>query len=61
MANPASRVQERRIDRLSLPSCPSCKTTTMAPVSRTDYVVYFRCPECGHIESVRKPNGRLGG
>jgi len=60
MANPASQVQERRIHRLSLPSCSSCRTTTMEPVTRTDYVVYFRCPNCGRVQSAPKPNGHLG-
>lgn len=61
MAEPASRVQDRRVDRVLAPSCPSChEVTEMTVVTRTDYVVYFRCPQCGRVESAPKPNGHLG-
>ena len=56
MADPASRVQDRRVDRIVPPFCFSCNAVTeMAVATRTDYVVYFRCEDCGRVQSVRKP------
>ena len=57
MADPAWRAQDRRADRIVPPSCSSCNDVTeMAVASRTDYVVYFRCEDCGQVQSVRKPH-----
>jgi hypothetical protein len=48
---------DRRRDRLAVPPCDECGSTATAVVSRTDYVLYVRCPACGLVWSVPKPNG----
>ena len=46
---------ERRMDRLAVPPCESCGSTTTAVVTRRDYVVYVRCKACGYVWSIPKP------
>ena len=48
-------VFERRAERLALPTCPSCSARDTHVATRTDYVIYLRCPPCGHIWSISKP------
>jgi tRNA(Ile2) C34 agmatinyltransferase TiaS len=45
---------DRREERLDSPACPHCGVR-MYVATRTDYAVYFRCVECGHVEGARKP------
>ena len=35
--------------------CPKCQSADVSVASRTPYVVYFRCTQCGEIWSVAKP------
>ena len=35
--------------------CPKCRSADVSVASRTPYVVYFRCTQCGEIWSVAKP------
>jgi len=49
--------ENREGDRIETPACPQCNTPAcMSVVSRTEFVIYFRCSQCGHVQSVRKPN-----
>ena len=48
--------EQRAVDRVDVPECPKCQTNAhMSVVSRSEYVIYFRCAQCGHTQSVRKP------
>ena len=48
-------VFERRADRLALPPCPACESRDTHVATRTEYVLYVRCPNCGNVWSVPKP------
>ncbi len=48
-------VFERRAERLALPSCPSCTARATHVATRTDYVLYLRCPKCANVWSIPKP------
>jgi hypothetical protein len=57
-----NRSFERRINRLPLPPCSACHTTThLRVVSRTDYVLYVRCGHCLEVWSLPKPDVRQMG
>jgi len=49
-------VFERRAERLALPACPACARHETYVATRTDYVLYLRCPQCFKVWSVPKPN-----
>jgi hypothetical protein len=46
---------DRRRQRIPVSPCETCGETRVAIASRTDYVVYFRCPDCRQFWSVPKP------
>lgn len=46
---------ERRERRVPEPPCPVCGGEQVAVVTRTDYVLYFRCAACAAVWSVPKP------
>jgi len=46
---------DRRMDRLQPPACPTCHANSSQVATRTEYVLYLRCPRCSHIWSVSKP------
>jgi hypothetical protein len=48
-------VFERRAERLALPPCLACDCRDTQVATRTEYVVYVRCPNCGDVWSVPKP------
>jgi uncharacterized Zn finger protein len=49
------QTHDRREDRLVVPPCPRCHAAETGVRLRTDYVLYLRCPPCGHVWSVPKP------
>src|SRR5712692_2698846 len=50
------KVDRRDVDRLTVHPCDHCETDHyLSAVSRTDNAVYFRCGQCGHVFSMRKP------
>jgi hypothetical protein len=49
------RKPDRRSQRIRVPPCETCGETRVAVASRTDCVVYLRCPDCCHVWSVPKP------
>ena len=52
---------DRRFARGDLPACPQCAKDEATIATRTDYVVYLRCPACFHVWSIPKPGAqRLG-
>ena len=53
MGSPA-HVPERRICRLAIEPCQHCGHDPQV-VSRTSFVVYVRCADCGEAWSVPKP------
>lgn len=58
---PEPHADNRREDRLTLPSCETCRTNGhVRAISRTDYAVYFRCAKCTQIFSRPKPRSHLG-
>jgi Zn ribbon nucleic-acid-binding protein len=46
---------ERRTQHIELPPCPECRSTDTSVATRTDYVVYARCADCGFVWSIPKP------
>jgi hypothetical protein len=50
-----SRLVERRVQRLVIPSCEACRSAHTQVVTRTSYVVYARCADCTHVCSFQKP------
>jgi hypothetical protein len=46
---------DRRLQRVPVSPCETCGETRVAIASRTDYVVYFRSPDCRQVWSVPKP------
>jgi hypothetical protein len=49
---------ERRAERLAMLPCPDCSAHETYVASRTDYVLYLRCPNCARIWSVPKPGAQ---
>jgi hypothetical protein len=50
---------DRRIDRLQPPACPTCHGADTQVATRTEYVLYLRCPRCAHVWSIGKPGSSL--
>jgi hypothetical protein len=46
---------ERRTDRRILPPCPDCDSRDTHVATRTEYVLYVRCPNCATVWSVPRP------
>jgi uncharacterized Zn finger protein len=43
-------------DRIVPHQCDHCGTDRhLSAATRTEFVVYFRCSQCGHIFSMQKP------
>jgi hypothetical protein len=40
---------------MQLPPCPDCGCALVRVLTRTDYVLYVRCPACLTLWSVPKP------
>jgi hypothetical protein len=51
---------DRRSQRISVTACETCGATRVAIVSRTDYVLYLRCPDCCQVWSLPKPGREPG-
>ena len=49
------RRDQRRRDRLAVPTCQSCGSPATTVVSRTDYVVYVRGTDCSWVWGLPKP------
>ena len=47
---------ERRTDRAAVPPCERCAREHVHVATRTAYVLYVRCADCGHVWSLPKPN-----
>ena len=52
---------ERRANRLVAPPCSACGRDRLRAILRTDYVVYFRCDDCGNVRSIAKPGEQMFG
>jgi predicted RNA-binding Zn-ribbon protein involved in translation (DUF1610 family) len=52
---------ERRRNRLKVPPCPECESHRTDIVCREQYVLYARCPDCGHVWAVARPGQKLPG
>jgi hypothetical protein len=46
---------DRRSHRIPVPPCATCGETRVVVASRTECVVYLRCPDCCYVWSVAKP------
>ena len=46
---------DRRSHRIPVPPCATCGEPRVAIASRTECVVYLRCPDCYYVWSVPKP------
>ena len=55
----AQRPIERRQQRLTIPPCENCGSTSTGVATRTEYVVYLRCPACWYVWSLPKPGREL--
>ena len=53
---PANQRVERRTDRAAVPPCERCAREQVHVATRTAYVLYVRCADCGHVWSLPKPN-----
>jgi predicted nucleic-acid-binding Zn-ribbon protein len=51
----ASRLFDRRLQRLTVPPCKRCGSASTGVATRTDYVLYVRCQTCGYVWSLPKP------
>ena len=47
---------ERRVARLALPACPTCRNVAISVTLRTDWVIYLRCQACSDVWNAPKPN-----
>jgi hypothetical protein len=48
---------ERRVARVPVPRCPQCFASDHhVAFERSEYLLYFRCNECGLIHSVQRPS-----
>jgi hypothetical protein len=46
---------DRRSHRIHVPACETCGEPRVAVASRTECVVYLRCPDCCHVWSAQSP------
>ncbi len=51
---PSDRLHRREM-RFDPPPCPKCALIHTHVATRTEYFLYVRCRECGHVWSVAKP------
>jgi hypothetical protein len=49
---------DRRQHSRETPPCPQCSTPHVHVASRTDYVLYLRCPSCFQVWSIPKPGAQ---
>jgi hypothetical protein len=47
---------ERRLQRLTVPACPTCASSNTVVATRVEFFVYFRCEDCLAVWSAAKPN-----
>jgi uncharacterized Zn finger protein len=45
----------RSPERIAPDPCDKCGARNVQIVVRTQYVLYARCPVCGHLWSIEKP------
>src|SRR3954469_13069324 len=58
---PASATEDRRKNRLTVPACAICGSTSTRVACRVEYALYVRCDDCGHVWGIARPGEVLPG